>query len=190
MLVTNISNMSTKTERTRTRLLEAALELFADHGYESTSVAQIAQLAGVSEMTFFRYFPSKESVLVDDPYDPLIAAAVGEQPVGLDPLTRVARGIRAAWHGMPIAESAEVRERLRIAAHSPTLRAVMLRNTAQTEAAIVGALRDVDPLAARVAASAAMAGITTALLEWSLADTGDLGAAIDSALDVLEVRHG
>lgn len=182
--------MSAKTERTRARLLESALELFADRGYESTSVAQIAERAGVSEMTFFRYFPSKESVLLDDPYDPLIAAAVGEQSRELDPLTRVARGIRAAWHGMPITESAEVRERMRIAAHSPSLRGVMLRNTAQTEAAIVGALGDVDPVVARVAASAAMASITTALLEWSLADTGELGEALDAALDVLEVRRG
>jgi AcrR family transcriptional regulator len=180
--------MPTKTERTRARLLEAALELFADQGYEATSVAQIAARAEVSEMTFFRYFPSKESVLVDDPYDPLIAAAVGQQPRNLAPLLRVVRGIRSAWHAVPPPESREVRDRLRIAANSPALRSTMIRNTAQTEAAIVSALDDVDPFVARVAASAALAALTTALLEWSLAEDGELGAAIDAALDVVEVR--
>lgn len=182
--------MSTKTERTRARLLGAALELFAEHGYEATSVAQIAAQAEVSEMTFFRYFPTKESLLVDDPYDPLIASAVAEQPTTLDPLTRVVRGIRAAWRALPITESSQVREQMRIAAQSPTLRAAMLRNTAQTEAAIVASLADVDPATARVAASAVMAGLTTALLEWSLASTGDLGDALEAALDVLEVPRG
>lgn len=56
-----------------TRLRGAALELFAAHGYEATTVDEIAQLAGMSRRTFFRYFSSKEDVIFPD-HDTLLAA--------------------------------------------------------------------------------------------------------------------
>ncbi len=182
--------MSTKTQQTRERILTAALEQFAARGYDATTVAQIASSAGVTEMTFFRYFPAKENLLLDDPYDPLMAAAVADQPHGLDALTRVVRGVRAAWQSLPIAETGEVRERMRIAAASPALRASMARNTHATEEAIVAAVPDVDYRTARIAAAAVLAALMAALLLWAQSDDGELGEAIDSALDVLEVRRG
>ncbi len=182
--------MTTKAAHTRERILSSALELFAERGYDATTVAQIASGAGVTEMTFFRYFPAKESLLLDDPYDPLMAAAVAEQPEDLDVLTRVVRGIRSAWRSLPISDTHAVRQRLRIAAASPSLRASMARNTQATEAAIVEALPDVDTTTARIAAAAALAALMAALLAWGEVDDGELGAAIESALDVLEVRHG
>ena len=80
MLVTNIHGMGARADRTRERLLTAALELFAERGYDATTAGEIAARAGVTEMTFFRHFPSKASLLVDDPYDPLIGAAIHRQP--------------------------------------------------------------------------------------------------------------
>ena len=73
--------MATKAERTRALLQRHALELFVRHGYDATTVADVAAVAGVSSMTFFRHFPTKESVLLEDPYDPVIGRAVAEQPV-------------------------------------------------------------------------------------------------------------
>lgn len=180
---------TTKTARTRQRLLAAALELFAEQGFEDTTVTQIAARAGVSDMTFFRYFPTKQSVLVDDPYDELIGTAVAQQPRDLPPLTRAVRGIRSAWHSLPPPESAEVRDRMRIVAVSPSLRSSMRRNSEETERVIAEALTDADAIAARVAAAAAVAALNAALLEWSLGDDGDLGPLIDLALDVLESGH-
>jgi AcrR family transcriptional regulator len=49
--------------RTRRALREAALKLFATKGYDETTTEEIAERAGVSARTFFRYFPTKESVL-------------------------------------------------------------------------------------------------------------------------------
>ncbi len=49
----------------RTRLQRAALELFREHGYDRTTAAGIAARAGVTERTFFRYFPDKREVLFD-----------------------------------------------------------------------------------------------------------------------------
>ncbi|WBQ01893.1 TetR/AcrR family transcriptional regulator [Kribbella sp. CA-293567] len=184
--------MVSKTEKTRERLLKASLELFAVHGYDATSVSQIAGRAGVTEMTFFRHFPTKASLLVDDPYDPLIGAGIREQPVDLDPISRITRGIRSAWRQLPAPATADVRERLRIVAKTPALRAGLAGGTAATEAVIAEALVEggTGHREAAIAASAVMAALNTALLEWSLTEDEDLGRAIDSALGVLEDRHG
>jgi len=55
-----------KKQRTRQALVSAATELFERHGYEATTVADIAAAAEVSTRTFFSYFPSKEAVLFAD----------------------------------------------------------------------------------------------------------------------------
>lgn len=56
-------------DKMRTALLEAALNLFSANGYDETTTDQIAESAGVSPRTFFRYFPTKESVLFFGEYD-------------------------------------------------------------------------------------------------------------------------
>ena len=184
--------MASKTEKTRHRLLTAALELFADQGYDGTNVAQIAARAGVTQMTFFRHFPTKASLLVDDPYDPLIGAAIRHQSADLDPISRAAGGIRSAWQQLPPPAGDEVRVRLRLVAQTPTLRASLASGTAATEAVIVEALVDggTGGREAAIAASAVMAALNTALLEWSLGDDEELGRAIEAALDLLEERRG
>jgi len=54
--------------RTRTALLDAAMDLFSAQGYDQTTTEQITEAAGVSPRTFFRYFPTKESVLFSGEY--------------------------------------------------------------------------------------------------------------------------
>lgn len=178
--------MVTKAE-TRHALVRAALELFDERGYESTTAAAIAERAGVTEMTFFRHFPSKSAVLISDPYDPLIADAIVHQPPGLSPIAAAIGALAQGWKSVPPPASAEVRDRLRIVSRTPSLRGAIAKGNAATEAAIAGALiaRGVPPSDARIAAAATMGALTAALLDWADGDEPDLGSAIDAALRVL-----
>jgi len=192
---TSTTTAPSRTERTRARLLAAALDLFARQGYDRTTVAEIAAAAGVTEMTFYRHFGSKDQLLLDDPYDPLIAGAIGDQPTGLPPLVRAVRGIRSAWRGVPITDEDDVRERVAIVAATPSLAAAVRAGTAATEAAIVTELvaGGADPADAAIAAAAVMAALMSALLQWGSGGpgnrSGSLSGAIERALDVLEAGH-
>lgn len=74
-----------KKQRTRTTLIEAAVQLCLEQGYDNTTVEQIAAAADVSPRTFSRYFPTKESVIsaVADEVDDIIAAGLAVQPRGI-----------------------------------------------------------------------------------------------------------
>ncbi|MEV0729244.1 TetR family transcriptional regulator [Polymorphospora sp. NPDC050346] len=183
-----------KRARTRDRLVANALDLFEAQGFDETTVAQIAARARVSEMTFFRHFTSKEMVVLDDPYDPVIAEAVAAQPATLPPLLQVTRGLRTAFTGLDEPADLTTRRRIRVVAASPVLRAGMVRTNAATEAAIADALiaDGVAPLPARVAAASVLAALTCALLEWATTQDGTtLADAVTTALDTVEAgRHG
>ena len=169
------------------------MELFTTRGYDATTVEQIAAAAGVSHMTFFRHFPTKEAVVMDDPYDPLIADAVRAQPAGLPPMERVRRALLAAWKGMPPPTDAETRARMELIAQHPALRAKVWEYNLRTEDVIVAALTETGtpPLAARVAAGAVMGAIMAGLTDWGAdADAGSLGDRVLAALDLLESVHG
>jgi AcrR family transcriptional regulator len=72
-------------DRTRNALLDAALNLFSANGYDETTTDQIAESAGVSPRTFFRYFPTKESVLFFGEFDFIdaVSGVLLAQPDGL-----------------------------------------------------------------------------------------------------------
>lgn len=189
MLVTNIIRVVTsKTLRTRARILDVALDLFERRGYDATTVSQIAEAAGITQMTFFRHFPTKDAVLVTDPYDPLIAEAVGAQPLGLPPLHRVRGGFLSALAGIAEVEDATARRRVAIVARHPSLRAAVSVSTQATQDAIVerltadGAAR----LDAVIATAAALGAVTAALMSW--ADPDSVALDDDTSLEDL-VRH-
>jgi len=197
--VTNISGVSTsppvvgvgtKSGRTRARLLVSAFELFGEQGYDQTTVAQVAQRAGVTEMTFYRHFRSKAQLVVDDPYDPLIAAAISSQPRELPPIVRAARGVRAAWEGQPLDDDDTLKARIALAGATPSLLPAIRAGTAATEEAIAEQLvaGGTSPHDAAVCAAAVMGALMTALLDWPRREGVTLGGAILRALDLVE--HG
>ncbi|MEO7348341.1 MAG: TetR/AcrR family transcriptional regulator [Terrimesophilobacter sp.] len=177
----------TKKENTKAKLQAAGRRLIQEQGYEATTADQIAAECGVSTMTFFRHFPSKAMVVLDDPYDPMIASAIAAQPRSLPAIERVRRGLLAAWIALPEPDNHDQRSRVRIIAHTPELRAKAWENNTATRAAIVNVLvrDDVDRLSAEVAAGACLGALEAALLDWGTSSEGTLGERIATALGLL-----
>src|SRR2546430_1143928 len=83
-----------KKARTRASIREHALRLFREQGYQHTTVEQIAEAAEVSPSTFFRYFPTKEDVVLQDDMDIRMLEALRRQPPGLAPLAAFRAAVR------------------------------------------------------------------------------------------------
>jgi len=171
------------------KLQDTALDLFEEHGYDNVTVDQIASAAGVSHMTFFRHFSTKESVVVSDPYDPLIAEAVSVQSEDLRALERVRRGLVEVSSAMGDSVDATTRSRIRIGVSHPKLRAAMWENTRVTEDLLTSVLvASGEPeFEARVVVGACLGAVMAALVDWARDDAGEsLGTRIRRALELLE----
>lgn len=177
-----------RSEVTHDRLRSIALALFVEQGFEATTVNEIAMAAGVSPMTFFRHFPTKDAVVLDDPYDDAIAAVVLAQSRRLPALERVRLGIASAWDALPEPTELETRSRVRLIAEHRGLLARSWENNRRTGDLIAEALivDGVDALEARVAAAACLAALMEALLLWGVSPTGrELGPLVGDALSHL-----
>ena len=86
----------------RERLVLAAVDLFTEQGYDATTVAQIAQRAGLTRSTFFRHFADKREVLVagQETLSRLLAEGIAQAPAGASPLEAVAAGLQRASNAM------------------------------------------------------------------------------------------
>lgn len=180
-----------KAARTKERIAACALDLFERHGFEETTVAQIARAAGVTPMTVFRYFDTKARLVLDDPYDPVIADMVGMQPKGLPPIRRAIEGVRAAWVHVPEPESDTVRRRIRLSATTPAIRAGAWQNNAETERLVAERLiaDGAEPLPAKAAASAVLAALITGVYAWAEQDKTPLDTFILESLEALDPCH-
>lgn len=185
MLVTNIVVMS-RFEITHGRLRATALELFAERGYSGTTTAQIATAAGVSEMTLFRHFPSKEALLLEDLFDPVLAAAVRVRPAEEGALVALTRGIGDAWRELDPADLPPLKQVLRIIAEASGLEGAIERNSVRTRAALAAALgeRGVDQIAAEAAAAAVVAALGVTLLAWAVSGSDELRPWVEQTLEL------
>ena len=84
------------------RLVVAAVDLFTEQGYDATTVAQIAERAGVTKSTFFRHFPDKRELLVagQETLSRLLAEGIAEAPGDATPLEAIAAGLERASGAM------------------------------------------------------------------------------------------
>lgn len=176
------------TSGTAATLQRHALRLFAERGFDAVTVEEVAAAAGFSHMTFFRHFPTKEAVVLDDPYDPVIGEFVAATDPTLPALVRVADGLLTAWQHVDEPDDETTRLRLELAAGHPRLRARIWENNHQTGRVVVDALTATGTarLDAEIAAGAVMGGITAALLLWVDDDEErTLGDLVRTALDRL-----
>jgi AcrR family transcriptional regulator len=90
-----------KKARTRATIQREALRLFQRDGYAATSVETIAAAAEVSASTFFRYFPTKEDVVLSDFVDEATIERFVDAPAELDLFAALAHAVRAGFGEMP-----------------------------------------------------------------------------------------
>ncbi|WP_131742540.1 acyl-CoA-like ligand-binding transcription factor [Actinomadura roseirufa] len=109
--------------KTRRAIQDHALRLFGEQGYDETTVEQIAAAAEISPSTFFRYFPTKEDVVVTDEYDPIMAQMFRAQPPGMSPLEALRAVFRELLPLMYESEMETITTRLRLTASVPAVRA-------------------------------------------------------------------
>jgi AcrR family transcriptional regulator len=180
-----------KKARTKAAIREHAMRLFQKQGYQATTVEQIAEAAEVSPSTFFRYFPTKEDVVLTDDYDPLILAAFRAQPAELSPVAALRAAMRAVFAGLPPEQVELERERLALIQSVPELRAAMLDGLRATIQLIAEAMaervgRRPDEFAVRTLAGAVL-GVVLASSFAAAEDPGaDVFARIDAGLAQLE----
>src|SRR6201994_1539842 len=120
-----------KKARTRAPIRREARRLFREQGYQATTVEQIAAAAEVSPSTFFRYFPTKEDVVLQDDMDIRLVEALARQPPDRTPIAAVRAALREAWGAFTPAEWEEIHEGERLAAAVPEIRARSMNELAR-----------------------------------------------------------
>jgi AcrR family transcriptional regulator len=159
------------------RLALAALELFAERGYENTTVTGIAQRAGLTKSTFFRHFQDKREVLFGDgTMTGLVAGAIAAAPATATPFEAVAHALDAAGREAftPARREFVARRRAVIAANPELQEREALKGLGLT-ASMTGALsrRGVPDLTSRVAAELGALAWKIAYERWSDTANGD-----------------
>ena len=182
-----------KKTRTRNEIQRQALLLFQRQGYAATTVEQIAAAAEVSPSTFFRYFPTKEDVVLFDDYDPKFLAALRRQPKELTPLAAVRGAMRQIFSEISEEQRRLEFERGRLINTEPALRrAHSLNATRDNLDMLTGAIaervgRDPGDFEVRNFVGAVFGALfTTWQMMGEREEPGDYVATIDAALAHLE----
>ncbi|MFI6638808.1 TetR/AcrR family transcriptional regulator [Streptomyces sp. NPDC050504] len=172
---------------TRRAIQAHAVRLFTDRGYDATTVTDVARAAGVSPMTVYRHFPTKEDLVLVDRRAELVAERVAASSVELPLVHRVGGALVASAAAMtggggdaPSADERFLLARLRLMISTSALRAKHLDNDYALQQAIVTALgtEAVDPadpeaeFRAQAAIGACLAAMHAALMRWA-ADDGE-----------------
>ncbi|MFD0365779.1 TetR family transcriptional regulator [Nocardia sp. GCM10030253] len=172
-----------KKERTRRTIRIEAFRLFREQGYSETTVEQIAAAAEVSPSTFFRYFPTKEQLVIADDLDPPLIEALRAQPREVPPLAAFRNAAVEVFAKLPAAELAFEQERQALLFHVPELRSAIgleLQRSIVLMADLLAAHlgRDSDDFEVRVTAGA-IAGSALAITTVSPMNAENLGRALD-----------
>lgn len=177
--------------RSREAITDAALELFARHGFDETHTDRIAERAGVSPRTFFRYFPTKEDALFadSDVRRQRLLAVLADQPVGESPF----RALQAAMRVLAADyrhDRAALVARSKVVEASPQLQAYKAEHQHSWEAVVVDALerravaahQPVDSELLQLVTAVATAALRVSLDVWVADARGpDLTVLVDQA---------
>ena len=181
-----------KKEATLERLREVALELFDESGFDAVSVDDIAEVAGVSKTTFYRYFPSKEDLLFGRGAEhiALVSAVFAERPLDESPIEAARHAFRAiaevyqADPDQKLAMSRIIQSTPSLAAGSQASHA-LFEETLREE--VARRQHDADPFHVWIVAAELLAAVRAAVNYW-LAEGAqeDLTLLVDHAIRTLE----
>jgi AcrR family transcriptional regulator len=180
-----------KKARTKAAIQRHAVRLFREQGYDATTVEQIAEAAEVSPSTVFRYFPTKEDLVVYDDYDPLFVAAFQAQPPELRPIEAVRGALRTTLRDLSAAELTVQRERTLLVLSVPALWGASLGNLGQTVGLLSGLVaertgRDPEDAAVRAFTGAVFGVMLEVMLRWAREPGVDAPRELDEALALIE----
>jgi AcrR family transcriptional regulator len=180
-----------KKARTRAAIRQHALRLFREQGYHATTVEQIAEAAEVSPSTFFRYFPTKEDVVLQDDFDVVAVEAFEAQPASLSPIAAFRAAVAQTVATLTPEEIGRFRETTELTLTVPEVRARALDEFARTIDQIAAAVatrtgRSPDDFAVRTMAGAVIGVVMSATTPWASQPSTDVFARIDEALAHLE----
>jgi AcrR family transcriptional regulator len=178
----------------RTQIAEAAIALFVAEGFDETTVDQIAAAVGISSRSVFRYFATKEDMVVGhlDEIGERLAAALEARPRDESPWVALRRAMDPHIEDLNGNTDANVATAVMLSG-TAALRGALLNKRARWEAALVpnvirrlkGPAR-VRELQARAVVSAALACLNTAVDEWARSGgTKPLDKLLDSAIDAV-----
>ncbi|MFE9295058.1 TetR/AcrR family transcriptional regulator [Streptomyces niveus] len=178
--------------KTRVAIREATYRLITDQGYEATTVEQIAAAAEVSPSTVFRYFPTKEDIVLTDEFDPVMEAAIRARPADEPPLESLRAVLRQAVEAILADQPEELLQRSKLMLEIPAVRARMTETMAETSLLLSRAVadrtgRDEGDLEVRVFTASVMAALREVSIYWAEHDQKEnLAVLVDRALDSLE----
>lgn len=165
---------------TRRTIQAHAVRLFTERGYDATAVTDVAMAAGVSPMTVYRHFPTKEDLVLFDRNGQVVGERIAASSASWPLVRRIgvaliesATAVTGGAHGDdPTPDERFLLARLRLMISTPALRARHLDNQYVLQRAIVEGLGDEveDPEAmfrAQAAASACLAAMHMAVMRWA-----------------------
>ncbi|WP_165986547.1 TetR family transcriptional regulator [Streptomyces sp. YIM 98790] len=176
--------------KTRASIREHAMRLFSEQGYHDTTVGQIAEAAEISQTTFFRYFSTKEDVVLHDDLAPLFIEALRAQPLDLSSIAALRATVRLVFESMDDWGSLE-RQRHALIVSVPELRARLLEDFAGALGTITEVIaerigRKRDDLSVRALVGAVMGVALAAYLSLTEDPGRDMLSLTDTGLAHLE----
>ncbi|GCB46392.1 TetR/AcrR family transcriptional regulator [Streptomyces sp. NL15-2K] len=180
--------------KTRTAIRDATYALIKEQGYDATTIEQIAERAEVSPSTVFRYFPTKEDIVLTDEYDEILLHELRARPADEPWMDSVRYIMRKAVDFGTTEEPDVSRLRAQLLVQVPAVRSRMLESMSATgkllaEAVAARTGHAQDSLEVRVYAMSLIGGLSEITLYWAENDFRDDPLELaDRALDVLE--HG
>jgi AcrR family transcriptional regulator len=177
--------------KTRRAIRAAAFSRFAEQGYEATTVDQIAADADVSPSTFFRYFPTKEDLVITDDYDPIMEAALRARPLDEPMLESMRQAMIQPLRAVMANEREDMLLRMRLLQANPAVRARSLVELNRSRDMLLRIFaertgRPATDFSLRVQISALLAGSSETVEYWAERNgEDDLILLLEQALDAV-----